>query len=413
VTARRVTEFEWPSAEVAECPYPFYDALREEAPVYRYPGRNEYLVSRWEDIAYVEEHPELFSVIVPGVQLFPEERARRFADDPMTPWAMFAEDPPEHAPKRALTLSMVHRDKLASYEPMIRRISGELIEAFVERGTVEFYSEFAEILPLRVIMEILGLPEGDFELCKRLSDITGTSVAYEEDAVTPQERLFAEGNAYMERHILDRVEQPRNDFLGDFVREQVDRDGRLALGYLSEQAYNLLFAGNITTTHMLGSAMLLLLENPDTMRRVRSDQSLLRSMIEEVLRLESPVQFILRHCVQDAEIAGVPIAAGANIVLFLGAGNRDGRRFEDAAEFCPERQRLVKDNLAFGRGIHLCMGAPLARLEGQLAFEEIFARLHNLRLAQAPDEIRHLDDATFRAPASLRVEFDAAVPAAS
>src|SRR6185312_14514079 len=125
------------------------------------------------------------------------------------------------------------------------------------------------------------------------------------------------------------------------------------------------------------------------------------------------IQFTWRRATQDTEVGGVPVAAGTRLVLFYGSGNRDERCFADPDAFRIDRPRLVKDSLAFGRGIHLCMGAPLARLEGQLAFEEIFARLHNLRLGEAPEEIRHLDDATFRAPASLRVEFDAAVPAAS
>jgi cytochrome P450 len=417
--------FEWPSAEVTECPFPFYAALRERGPVYRNPGTDEHLVSRWEDIAYVEEHPELFTVDMPELatlpkergrkfmglhlQVVPEERARRFADDPMNPRTIPVVDPPEHGPKRALTLGLVHRDRLASYEPMIRRLANELIDTFVDRGAVDFYAEFAEILPVRVILEVMGLPREDFELCKRLSDIAGLAGPPDPDERRAYvEALDDEANAYMARQLLDRLERPRDDFLGEFVHAQVERDGELSLGFLAAQAYNLLFAGNITTTHMLASAMLLLLEHPETLARVRADRSLLRPMLEEVLRLESPIQFTWRRATQDTEVGGVPIAAGTRLVLFYGSGNRDERCFADPEAFRIDRPRLVKDSLAFGRGIHLCMGAPLARLEGQLAFEELFARLDNLRFADEDDEIRHLEVASFRSPTSLRVAFEPA-----
>jgi cytochrome P450 len=133
-------------------------------------------------------------------------------------------------------------------------------------------------------------------------------------------------------------------------------------------------------------------------------------MIDEILRLESPVQFIWRVAVMDAEIGGVPIPAGTRLVLFLGSGNRDPRKFADADEFIVDRSRVVKEQLAFGRGVHLCVGAPLARLEGELAFDVIFDRLDNIRLATPVEEVRHIDNASFRAPSRLELEFSPARP---
>jgi cytochrome P450 len=213
----------------------------------------------------------------------------------------------------------------------------------------------------------------------------------------------------MERHVLDRYENPRpDDFLTEFVAGQVNRDGKLAVGFLASQAYNLLFAGNVTTTHMLGSAMNLLVEHPSELERVTADYSLIPSLLEEALRLETPVQFLWRRSTQDCEIAGTKIPAGADIALLLGSGNRDDRMFEDPDRFVIDRPRVMKDQIAFGRGIHHCLGAPMARMEGKVALEIFFDRVKHIRLGQTADDIHHIENPSFRAPESLRIEFEPA-----
>jgi cytochrome P450 len=316
-------------------------------------------------------------------------------------------DPPEHQRKRSPTLSMVRHDNLRSYDPTIRTIAGELIDRFADREEVDFYAEFAEILPLRVIMAIMALPAGDYEFCKRISNIIGVSQVFAAEAqVADAQATEREAARYMEELVLERHRSPGDDFVSEMIAAQVARDGTLALGYLAAQAHNMLFAGNITTTHMLGSAMLLLLEHPDEMLRVRANRTLLRPMLEEVLRLECPVQFIWRQAIAEAEIGGVPIPVGARLALFLGGANRDERKFEDPDRFWVGRPQVVREQLAFGRGIHRCLGRPLARLEGEVAFDVLFERLASIRLATDRERIRHITNPSFRAPAQLplRVE---------
>jgi cytochrome P450 len=307
---------------------------------------------------------------------------------------------------------MVRRDRLRSYEPRIRSIANELIDRFIGRGSADFCAEFAEVLPLRVIMEIMDLPLDDFEFCKRISEIIGVSEVFAKEAETARAMAMDEDAAeYMQRLVLDRYERPGEDFVSDMVRAQVERDGRLALGYLSAQAHNMLFAGNITTTHMLGSAMLLLIQHPHEMKRVRADRSLLREMLEEVLRLESPIQFIWRRALTDAEVGGVSIPAGSKLALFLAAANRDERKFKDPERFQIGRPRVVKEQLAFGRGIHLCVGKPLAGLEGEVVFDVLLDRLSDIRLAVPVADVRHVRNPSFRAPAALPIQFTARVHA--
>jgi cytochrome P450 len=416
-TQQHVSDFEWPSPELNQCPFPFYEALRREAPVFRYPGRGEFLVSRWEDAAFVEEHPELFRVVDYADDVTPAARERReallerHAGEPHPPTSIPKANPPEHERMRALTLSLVHRDRLRAYEPTIRRIATELVDGFVDRGEVEFVSEFSEPLPLLVIMDVMGLPRADLEDCRRYSDLEGTGAPF----ATPERNAevaakHEEGIAYMERAILERQRRPRDDYLSHLVQAQVERDGTLAVGFLAAQAHNLLFAGNVTTTHMLGSAMVLLLEHPEVTARLRraGSRPLLRSMLEEVLRLESPIQFIWRTATRDTEIGGVPIPEGSRIAVLLAAANRDEERFAEPDAFEIDRRGVAKDSLAFGRGIHFCLGAPLARLEGEVAFEVLFERLRDIRLARGRGELAHLPHPTFRAPQALHLEFDAA-----
>jgi cytochrome P450 len=407
-----VEEFEWPSLELMECPYPFYDALRAEAPVYKFPGGgNQYLVSRWQDVVYVNEHPEIFDQgsandlrIPRGIPTAAEGGTQTYRST-----AMAGTDPPEHKLKRSLAMKFVSPERLDSYEEMIRRISDERIDAFIGRGEAEFFSEFCDALPILVICEILGLPKERWQDFRLWGSREGVGAIYlSDEALRKQRRSFANETGFMEVEILDRYKNPRNDFLTEFVQAQVKRDGELRLEYLVADASLLLFAGNVTTTHMMASMMMLLIQNPDMLARVQADHSLIKNLVEEALRLESPVQYTHRHVKVDAEIGGVRIPAGSHVTSVLASGNRDGDRFEEPEAFSLDRKDTVKHQLAFGRGIHLCLGAPLARREGRLAFEQLLTRLKNLQAAPAKNDFTHIESWGFRAPKAVYIEFDPA-----
>ncbi len=208
--------------------------------------------------------------------------------------------------------------------------------------------------------------------------------------------------------LRDRQRNPRQDFLTEMVQEQVARDGRLNVPYLTTEANTLLFAGMLTTWHTIINSLLLLLTNPDEMERVRTDRSLIRKVWEETLRLESPVQWLQRLVLQDTELQGVPIPKGAMVLMIFASGNRDETHWEDPDRFWPERPRLLKDHLGFGYGIHLCLGAPLARLEGEMALNALLDRLPGLRLAPGRNTFEHVPSGIFRALRELYVEFDPA-----
>lgn len=392
---------QYPSLELAECPYPFYELLHSEAPVYRIPGSNEYLVSRHEDVLYVLAHPELFSnAAVRGSGPISGEGARSRA-------SMIASDPPEHKPKRILGSRGFTPGRLRAYEPTIEAIADQLIDGFAERGSAEFVAEFATPLPILVFCALFfGDQREDFERFRRWALIEGSGLRYLPEERQQAARERGEGRTeYLTQAILSRHESPRDDVLSEMIQMQVERDGDLDLAYLVSEAGLLLSGGFVTTAHMLASAMQLLLEHPEEMDKVRSDRTRIKAMLEEALRVESPVQWQHRGVVADTEIAGVPIPAGSVVLVVLGAANRDAAKFACHELFDVDRDDASK-HVAFGYGTHFCLGAPLARLEGRIAFERLFSRLGELRLAQPATEIRHLESTIFRGPKTLPIEFD-------
>jgi cytochrome P450 len=400
-----VSGIEWPSMELVECPFPYYERLRRDAPVMKYPGRDQYLLSRWEDIIHVAEDPETF---VQDDVLLPEDAF--VTDDPLTPVSMAITNPPEHRRKRSLGLDFVSTARLTSYEPMIAAIADDLIDRVIDRGRMEFYQEFANQLPVRLVADVLGLPKEDNEMFVKWYEGSAPAAAafLPEEERLEQERGRAEALAYMTAAVEDRYHNPRDDFLSEFIQLQVKRDGRPALGYLTQEADLLLFAGNVTTTHMMSSMMLLMCKHPDQYRMLVNDRSLVRNLVEETLRIEAPVQWLQRRVAADVRIGGVDIPKNSMVVMIWASGNRDELKWgENAGEFRIDRPAVAKHNLAFGRGNHRCLGAPLARLEGRIAFERILARMNKIRLLPGHENPPHLPNILFRAPSEVHIEFEA------
>jgi cytochrome P450 len=210
---------------------------------------------------------------------------------------------------------------------------------------------------------------------------------------------------YMRDAIVERYERPRDDELSRFVRDHVEEYGELDLPNIVPDATTLMIGGIFTTTHLLSNTMLLLLQNPAQLTLVRADRSLLGRAVEESLRAEAPVQWSPRLATTDAQVAGVPIPAGAMLILVWASVNHDDALFGDAERFDVVRPN-VKDHLSFGHGIHYCLGAPLARMEARITFDRLLDRLPGLRLAGG--EVEYLEAPLFRGPKELHVEFDPA-----
>lgn len=406
-----VADFNPFAPETVECPYPFYAALRRDAPVYQVPGMDFFIVSRYEDIQRVLLDTETFSSKTgPGVRgQPPKEVVEIMAQGWLPVDTLLTNDPPSHRRYRGLVNKAFTPRRVAQLEPSIRQIAHELVDAFIADGTVELVQQFAVPLPLTVIADALGVPRADLPTFKRWSDDAvaplGGMISFERELECA--RSVVEFQHYFAAKLDERRAAPQDDILTDLINARLEGETPLSTGEMLNILLQLLVAGNETTTNLIASAMLLLLQHPEQMAAVRADPALIPNCIEEALRLESPVQGLFRMAKVDTEIGGVRIPAGSRVVIMYASGNRDEARFADAERFDICRAN-AKDHLAFGAGIHYCLGAPLARLEAKIAFETLLSRLHNIRLAPGKNDCTHTPSFILRGLKALHLQFDRA-----
>jgi cytochrome P450 len=367
--------------------------MHETAPVYHVPGTKTYLVTRWTDIASVAQSADLFQ----QPPMYPELEPRLTVDfatiERYTAQATVTTNGPDHKLKRSWGLRLVERERLGSYEPLITRIADDLIDSFVSRGRCEFRWEFAEKLPAYVMMDLLGLPRED----------AGMFMA-DEFVAADAAQMVSNSYTYALKAIRTRMETKTDDFLCEILWEQIARDGTVDINYQVAQLINLIGAGSETTAHVLTSTMFLLCRNPSLIVQVRGDRSLLRPLVEESMRLETPVQWLPRLATANVVVGGTEIPAGATVWLLWGAGNRDPDKWEDPEQIRLDRPGLAQNQLTFGRGPHLCLGAPLARLESVIAFDRLLTRLENLSMVE---ELSDLSNVMKSPPSTLEGIYDA------
>jgi cytochrome P450 len=308
-------------------------------------------------------------------------------------------DEPDHRIHRALVSPTFRSKMLEKWEDgLVRCVVDELIDGFIADGHADLVQEITFNFPVQVIARILGLPRSDFPIFQRWA-IAITSYA------ANWERGMAASNDLRD-YFADVLEERRRDPADDLISElaAVEVDGRRLE---EEEIYSflrlLLPAGVETTYRASGSLLFGLLTNPDQLAALTADRSLMAGAIEEVIRWEPPVTVILRTTTRDTELAGVPIAKGADVALLLGAANRDERKYKDPDQF--DIFRESKQHVGFGFGIHVCLGMHLARMETRVAMNTLLDRLEGLRLDPAPGQDVHIRGMAFRSPIALPVAF--------
>jgi cytochrome P450 len=396
----------YPAGEIIECPYPFYQAIRDEAPVYPVPGRPEdFIVSRHEDCLWVLKNPELFSSWVepPGSD---DPEIQAIADEGYD-WVplIHNNDPPSHHFYRSVAAKAFTPRRLRTYEPLIRSISQELIDGFADRPVVDFVAEYASKLPMLVIVDILGLPRDLLGSYKRWSDDFAEIQAKFGDKERRMElqRSLVEYQLFLAEQIRDRQRNPTDDVLSEIAHTTEDQGFPLQMSHLVGIVGVLLTAGNETTIYLLSNGLHQLLEHPAEAAKVRADQALIPAMLEEVLRRETSSQFSMRIAMKDVQRHGVTIPQGARVLVMRAAGNRDERKFAEPDTFRIDRPR-VKDHLSFGNGIHFCLGAPLSRLEGTIAFQDLFRTFAAISPAEGRNTFEHIPHPFFRGLKELWIE---------
>ena len=382
-------------------PYPRYAALRAAAPVHR-SAMGFWALSRFDDCQHLLRHSgvgkDFSHTGTAGLNAAQQAAEQRFRSDRSN---MLTTDPPDHTRLRGLATRAFTPRTVEGLRPRIEALVDELLDA-IGTGEVDVMDALAFPLPVTVIGEMLGVPPVDRPALRPLvRDVT----AVLELVLTP-ESLAAASAAdvaladYFAGLVADRRAHPGDDLLSRLI-EAEDQGDQLTEHELISTAILLFAAGFETTTHLIGNGLLALLRHPDQLARLRADRTMIRPAVEELLRFDSPVQIALRTAYQDLSFGGQTIEAGSVVLAMLGAANRDPARFHD-----PETLDLSRDDgppMSFGGGIHFCLGAALARLEGQVVFDRLLDRFATIELVGPPPT--HRDSLTLRGLVDLRARF--------
>ena len=389
------------SAQMAQDPYPEYAKLRETSPVHRSRLMNAWVFSRYADVDTVLRDHRRFSSDPRKRTVSRRQQATLPGPDDYT---MLFLDPPDHTRLRALVNKAFTRRAVNALEPHIRGLMHTLLDE-VDPAGFDLMEAVALPLPVIVIAEMLGVPPEDRA---RFGTWSKQRARLLEPTITPGEREVAAQageafNDYFRPIIQARRAAPETDIVSALA--QAEEEGDVLTEHETLNMLRLLLiAGNETTTNLIGNGMLALLRNPGELERLRADPSLIPGAVEELLRFDSPVQTDFRGALEDCEVNGAPVRRGENIVLLIGSANRDPAAFEE-----PDRLDIGRSegsHISFGRGIHHCIGAPLARLEGRIVLEVLLERFASIRLLTERPAYR--GGVVLRGLASLPV---AAVPA--
>jgi cytochrome P450 len=357
------------SEDVRRNPYPAYDILRANSPVLRVPPPfNGWMIFDYDSVKWVLNDHETFSSRVPA---------------PRT-WFIFF-DPPAHTKLRALISRAFTPRMIALLEPRIRELAGELLDAAASTGEFDLASGFSVPLAMKVLAGMIGIPLSDWSRYTRWSD-TILRLSYSRSGGEEAERaqrdfaeVTVEMNDYLTAMIAVRRVKPRDDLLTRLIQAEVDGE-RLSQEEILGFFQLLLVAGQETTSDLINNAVLTLLEHPDQLALLRASPELVPAAIEEVLRYRSPLQWMMRTPVCNIELHGTVIPAGAFVLPMIGAANRDPQVFSDPHRF--DIRRDPNPHVAFGHGLHFCLGAALSRMEARIALTEILTRYSSIALAE-------------------------------
>jgi cytochrome P450 len=382
-------------------PYPFYRRLREEDPVHASP-LGIWVLTRYEDAVMVLRDPRFGRE---GIAELAEARLGAARVRPTNARDMLFRDPPDHTRLRSLVSRAFTPRVVEAMRPHIQEIVDGLLDRVEGARGMEVIEDLAYPLPVRVICEMLGVPTSDQEIFRQWSadiarSLDAALLPADSDVVTRGQEASDALREYFRSLIALRRKHPQPDLLSALIAAEEQGD-KLSEAELLSTCALLLIAGHETTVNLIGNGLLALLHHPDQLRALADDPALIQTAVEELLRYDGPVQRTSRMTMADVEIGGKQIPKGRVVVAAIGAANRDPAYFSD-----PERLDITrKENrhIAFGFGIHFCLGAPLARIEGQVAIGTLLRRLPALKLVSDKPEWR--ESSVLRGLKTLPVTF--------
>ncbi len=350
--------------EIYADPYPVFRRLREEAPLYYNEQHDFYAVSRFEDVerglvdreTYISGRGAILELIKANIKI--------------PPGVLIFEDPPVHTVHRSLLSRVFTPRRVTALEPKIREFCARSLDPLVGAGQFDFVADLGAQMPMRTIGRLLGIPEQDQE---SIRDSVDASLRTE--AGKPMQRTDLGGEMFAD-YIDWRAEHPSDDLMTELLRAEFEDETGTVRRLTQEEVLTyvnvIAGAGNETTNRLIGWTGKVLADHPNQRRELVEDRSLIPNAIEEILRYESPAPCLGRYVARDVEVRGRAVGEGSVMLFLIGAANRDDRRYPDGDRF--DIHRKIDQHLTFGHGIHFCLGAALARLEGRVALDEVLKR---------------------------------------
>ncbi|HEY2995282.1 MAG TPA: cytochrome P450 [Methylomirabilota bacterium] len=382
-------------------PYPFYRRLREKEPVHQSP-MGFWVLTRYDDCVAVLRDQRF------GREEFQQMLTAVYGDDtekPALPRSMLFRDPPDHTRLRALVSKAFTPRMIETMRDHIQEIVDRLLDRVKDAGRMDVMEDLAYPLPVTVICEMLGVPVDDHASIRGWSadiarSLDAIGLPSDQDIVERGRKSRRALADYFRRLVPQRRARPQNDLLSGLLAAEEQGD-KLTQDEVIAMCLLLFIAGHETTVNLIGNGTLALLRHPDQMRKLQADPALIGNAVEELLRYDSPVQRTARISTTDVELAGQQFPKGTMVITALGAANRDPAQFAE-----PDRLDLTRKDprhISFGFGIHFCLGAPLARVEGQLALGTLLRRMPRLALAESNPEWR--ESSVLRGLKRLNVTF--------
>ena len=397
--------------KVQECPYAYYRAMQDQEAVHYDPQTDLWMIADYDLAVEALRNWDVFSSAI-------DMRTDVGGPDTSESDALFAQegyivhdvlsqvDPPRHTVFRQLVDRTFTAPVVRRMEGYLTRHTERLIDGFIDKGCCDFFADFAVPLPLGVIADQLGAPHEDLPRFEIWTDaiIETLGIMLSAERKLECTRLIIEFQHYFVDRIAEKRRHPADDILSELLAARHEDGRELSTEELLAVIQQLLVAGNETTRNHLAKSLLLLIENPDQQQLLRADPSLVANFVEESLRMESPVQGLFRTTKEDTVLGGYAIPKGAKIYLAYGAANRDEKMFPRADTLDVHRKNAVR-HLAFGQGIHRCIGQMLARKELEIAITALLRRLDNIALDQAYPYPEHAPSFILRGLTSLHITF--------
>lgn len=405
----KLSELDFFSAEVQECPFHVYQQLQEEAPVWQMPGTNVFVVTRYDDIREIIRDPGRFSSnfsALLNTGSSNEEVNTIYGKGYEMVETLLTQDPPRHRVYRNLVNKVFSNKRIEGMRSEVEKMSNELINQWIDEPEVDLLNRFCVPLPIYVISDQLGVPRSELSLIKKWSDASASRLGRlaDEEEQIQNAKDIVEFQHYFAA-LLDRMrEAPEDNIISDLANNTIDEGRPLtkpeALGMIQQ----ILVAGNETSTSAIAGGVVLLIQNPDQQAMLRQHPDLIPAAVEEILRLETPTSGMWRCATADTEIGGVNIPEGAFLMVRFAAGNRDESIFTDGGAMSVAREN-ADSHLAFGQGTHFCLGAQLARMEMQVALTGLLNRTTDWALVDGKNPLKHSPNVLLRGLTDLHIAF--------